>query len=174
MVVMESEELNKPLCMCSAIREMNRAVTQLYDLALAASGLTSSQFMILNVIARAGEIAQCDFARQYAITVGTLSRSFAKLRQKGLIASRTGAHSERIHRLTEQGETALRYSRPYWNEAETRLKQSLQEVDWQIFFKSCERAICAATLAEELRTHNGWHVHTIHPNPADQRGRRAG
>lgn len=170
---MEPEELNSTACMCSAIREMNRAVTQLYDFALAPSGIKSSQFMMLNAIAQAGEIAQCDFARQYVITVETLSRRFSKLRQKGLIASRAGAHSERIYRLTEQGEGVLRNARPYWNAAQTRLKEALEESDWQLFFKSCERAVCASFLAEELRSPNGSRVNKTDPNPADQARRHA-
>lgn len=170
---MEAEELDPSLCMCTAIREMNRAVTQLYDFALAPAGITSSQFTMLNVIAQAGEIAQCDFARRYAITVDTLSRRFSKLRQKGLIASRTGAHSERIYRLTEQGGNVLRNSLPYWNKVQDRLKQALEDPDWQLFFKACERAVCAASLAEELRTPNGGRVHTIDPIPGGREGRRA-
>jgi DNA-binding MarR family transcriptional regulator len=169
---MEAQELNTTTCMCSAIREMNRAVTQVFDFSLAPSGMKASQFMMLNAIAEAGEIAQCDFARRYAITVETLSRRFSKLRQKGLIASRTGAHSERIYRLTEEGERALRNSRPYWNVAQTRLKQALGDADWQLFFECCKRAVCAASLAEELRARNGWRVHMIEPNPGGQTGQR--
>lgn len=172
-VVMDGERLNTTVCMCSAIREMNRAVTQLYDFALARAGIKATQFMILNAISEAGEIAQCHFARQYAITVETLSRSFSKLRQKGLIVSRTGAHLERIYRLTEQGESVLRKSRPYWSAAQTRLKQALEEADWQLFFKSCERAVCAASRAEELRARNSWRMDASDPNPRDPKERWA-
>jgi DNA-binding MarR family transcriptional regulator len=170
---METDELDINVCMCSAIREMNRAVTQLYDFALAPSGIKASQFMTLNAIAQAGEIAQCDFARQYAIAVETLSRRFSKLHQKGLIAGRTGTHSQRIYRLTEQGESVLRNSRPYWNAAQAQLKQALREADWQLFFKACEQVVGAASLAGELRARNGWHVDAIDPNPGDQSEQRA-
>jgi len=168
---MEVEELNSTVCMCSAIREMNRAVTQLYDLALAPSGMKASQFMILNAIAQAGEIAQCDFARQHAITVETLSRRFSTLRKKGLAASRTGIHLQRIYHLTEQGERALHDSRPYWNTAQILLKQALEEANWQLFFQSCKRVVCAASLAEELRVCNGCTVHVIESKPGDKNGR---
>lgn len=170
---METEESNRTVCMCGAIREMNRAVTHLYDSALAPSGIKANQFMILNAIAQAVEIGQCDFARRYSIAVQTLTRRFSKLRQKGLIASRIGTRLKRIYRLTEQGERVLRESRPYWNSAETRLKQALEDADWQLFFKSCERAVRAASLAGELRACNGWRVQAVDPSARDQRGLRA-
>jgi DNA-binding MarR family transcriptional regulator len=167
MVVMEAAELSSTVCMCSTVREMNRAMTQFYDIALAPSKIKSSQFTTLNAIAQAGEIAQCDFARHYAVTVETLSRRFSKLRQRGLIASRTGSRSERIYHVTEQGETVLRNSRPYWNSAQTCLKQALEEAGWQLFFRSCERAVCASLLAEELRSPNGRRFHMHETTPAD-------
>src|SRR5579885_1798914 len=58
----------------SAVRTASRAVTQFYDLVLAPTGLKATQFVILQAIRSAGEIAQCDFAREFGIEVPTLSR----------------------------------------------------------------------------------------------------
>lgn len=142
-------------CICAAIRRANRAVTQLYDLALAPTGMKATQFMILQIIADAGEIAQCDFARQHSISVETLSRRFSSLRRKGLVATRVGLHSERIYSLTEQGRAVLLDARPYWENAEARLRQQLGQTDWQSFLELCEKGVQAAHQAEQLRMRNG-------------------
>jgi len=43
---------------------------------------------MLTVIDHASEIAQCEFAREYSISVETLSRRFAALRKKGWVSTR--------------------------------------------------------------------------------------
>jgi DNA-binding MarR family transcriptional regulator len=152
---MSKPQEKKPnACMCGAIRRGNRAVTQFYDLALAPAGMRASQFMTLNAISKATEIAQSDFGRKYAISVESLSRRFKNLREKGLIASRIGTHSERIYRLTPHGEQILRDAMPYWNAGETWLRQTLEERVWRLFLELCYRTVCAAHEAEQLRTRN--------------------
>jgi hypothetical protein len=44
-----------PPCVCSTLRMVSRAVTQLYDDILRPSGLRVTQFSILGAIARLGE-----------------------------------------------------------------------------------------------------------------------
>ena|ERR1044071_8505834 len=149
-------------CACSAIRRTNRAVTQLYDIALATTGITATQFMMLQIIGDEGEIAQCEFARQYSISVETLSRRFSWLRRRGLVTVRIGNHSQRIYSLTESGRVALENARPFWQNAENRLRGELSEPEWQDFLALCEKSVQAAHAAEQLRTRNG---HTV---PSDQ------
>jgi DNA-binding MarR family transcriptional regulator len=138
-----------------AIRQANRAITQLYDLALAPARMKASQFMMLRIIDAAGEVAQCTIARQHAVSVETLSRRFAALRRKGLVATRIGAHCERIYSLTEKGKAALNDARPYWENAQARLRESLGGQDWQHLFELCTRTLRAAREAEQLRRPNG-------------------
>ncbi len=145
---------------CAALRAANRAVTQLYDLVLAPTGLKATQFVALQAIEEAGEIAQCEFARIHAVAVETLSRRFSGLRRKGYIQVRTGdRHSERIYSLTEKGRQALNDAAPYWERAEERLRKVLGENEWRTAIKMMERIRAAAIHAEELRTEN--HVHLV-------------
>lgn len=149
------EESRDSVCAYSLLRRANRSVTQLYDLALAPAGIKTSQFTMLTVINQAGEIAQCDFAREYSISVETLSRRFATLRKKGWVSTRLGAHSERIYSLTDKGKLMLQLARPFWQNAQARLKQALGEADWLAFQRICEKTVHAAHAAEEIRMHNG-------------------
>lgn len=139
----------------TALRTATRAVTQFYDLVLSPTGLKTTQFVILQEINAAGEIAQCDFAREFGIAVPTLSRRFGGLRKKELIQIRRGErHGERIYRLTPKGQDALRQALPYWERAQRRLKTVLGNEDWDRLLDLTERVRKAAAHAEQLRTDN--------------------
>ena len=140
---------------CVALRTASRAVTQLYDLVLAPTGLKATQFSILHAIHEAGEVAQCDFAREHAIAVPTLSRRFGGLRRKNYIQIRTGTrHGEHIYSLTAKGAEAFEKALPYWERAQHRLRTALGESDWHMLFDLSERVRLAALDAEQLRTGN--------------------
>lgn len=139
----------------TALRTATRAVTQFYDLVLAPTGLKATQFVILQAIRAAGEIAQCDFAREFGIAVPTLSRRFGGLRKKEYIQIRRGErHGERIYSLTAKGEQAFNLALPYWERAQRRLRTALGEDDWCSMLQLASRIRNAAINAEELRTAN--------------------
>jgi DNA-binding MarR family transcriptional regulator len=148
-------DLLEGACACAALRRAARATSQFYDLVLQPSGLKATQFFALKSIYEAGEIAQWRFSRQNAVAVETLSRRFAALRKKGLIASRTGGnHGERIYTLTEQGKEALNRATPYWERAQKRLRQTLGDPELHALLRVCQSAVEAAQKAEQLRTTN--------------------
>jgi len=143
---------------CAALRAANRAVSQFYDLVLAPTGLKATQFVALQAIYEKGEIAQCEFARNHAVAVETLSRRFSGLRSKGYIQVRIGVrHGERIYSLTEKGRNALSDATPYWERAQERLRKVLGESDWHSVPQVLDRVRAAALRAEELRTENLLH-----------------
>jgi DNA-binding MarR family transcriptional regulator len=140
------------------LRAANRAVSQFYDLVLAPTGLKATQFVALQAIYEKGEIAQCEFARNHAVAVETLSRRFSGLRSKGYIQVRIGVrHGERIYSLTEKGRNALSDATPYWERAQERLRKVLGESDWHSVPQVLDRVRAAALRAEELRTENLLH-----------------
>lgn len=139
----------------SALRTATRAVTQFYDLVLAPTGLKATQFVILQAIRSAGEIAQCDFAREFGIAVPTLSRRFGGLRRKEYIQIRRGErHGERIYSLTAKGEQTFNIALPYWERAQRRLRTALGEDDWCGMLQLAARIRNATVSAEQLRTAN--------------------
>jgi hypothetical protein len=85
-------------------------------------------------------------------------------REVAWLTTRLGAHCERIYSLTEKGKGALDRARPYWQDAQTRLRQSLGEADWLNFLNICEKTVRAAHQAEELRTRNGQPIDTVEPS----------
>lgn len=143
---------------CAALRAASRAVTQLYDLVLSPTELKATQFIALHAIDEAGEIAQCQFARDHTIAVETLSRRFSGLRRKGLIQVRRGdRHGERIYSLTDKGKEALHNALPYWDRAQDRFRRTLGQEEWSEMLHKLNRLRTAALQAAELRTNNQPH-----------------
>jgi DNA-binding MarR family transcriptional regulator len=142
-------------CACAAVRGAGRAVTQLYDLVLSPARLKATQFVILHAIAQEGELAQCQLADEYAISVETLSRRLGALRRQGLIQFREEpSHHQRVYSLTEAGQRELQRLLPYWNRAQERLRKALGEAEWEMLFHFCDRLVTAAREAQEIRTFN--------------------
>src|SRR5258708_11092879 len=72
-------------CVCSTLRMVSRAVTQLYDDVLRPSGLRVTQFSILANLARRGEANLKELEASLAIDQTTLTRSLGLLERDGVI-----------------------------------------------------------------------------------------
>src|SRR5215813_5958221 len=68
-------------CVCSTLRMVSRAVTQLYDDILRPSGLRVTQFSVLATIARSGEANLRQLEAGLAIDQTTLTRSLTLLQR---------------------------------------------------------------------------------------------
>ncbi|HEY1807771.1 MAG TPA: MarR family winged helix-turn-helix transcriptional regulator [Acidobacteriaceae bacterium] len=142
------------LSACASLRRATRAVCHLYDLVLAPTGLKSTQFIILQAIADAGEIAHCDLARTLAASEETLSRRLASARVSGWVRMKVGERSRRIYCLTECGQKTLEAAQPFWERAEDRMKREAGEADWLDLSAFSERVTRAAIRAEHAPTRN--------------------
>lgn len=121
----------QPICACASARGMSRAVTQLYEACLAPVGLKATQFIILQTIARYGEVPQWELAKHLTVAVDTLTRRLASLRREELLSMRKGRHNqERIYRLTDKGRARLAQAEPHWERAQLRLRSTLGEERW--------------------------------------------
>jgi DNA-binding MarR family transcriptional regulator len=147
--------LSQTPCACAAARRAVRAVTELYDLVLAPTGLKATQFIMLRAIGEAGEIAQWQLAQGYAVANETLSRRLAAAKRKGLVQVRRGTRrSERLYRLTPAGQECVRTALPYWQRAQDRLKRALGEDDLRRAIDFLDRLTVAAMRGEAARTSN--------------------
>src|SRR5437868_3621228 len=113
-------------CVCSTLRMVSRAVTQLYDDVLRPSGLRVTQFSILATIARLGEANLKALQDTLAIDQTTLTRSLALLEREGVIER--GSHPDgriKAMRLTSKGKRALQAARPLWARAQEKVLREL-------------------------------------------------
>jgi DNA-binding MarR family transcriptional regulator len=116
-------------CFCANLRRGSRALTQLYDDALRPFGLRSTQFTILQVLSRAGELNQGQLAEMLAMDSTTLTRTLGILRAHGWILERRGKpdRRERWVRLSPAGKTQFGRALPAWRRVQSRLRRTLGE-----------------------------------------------
>jgi DNA-binding MarR family transcriptional regulator len=123
-------------CMCGNFRRTSRALTQLYENALRPLGLRSSQFTILQVLSRTGEVSQRHLGDMLSMDSTSLSRTLAIMRRQGWITERSGKdRRERMLRLTVAGDTRLRRVLPVWKKTQSRLRRQLGAQAWNELFQ---------------------------------------
>src|SRR2546426_9182355 len=118
-------------CVCSTLRMVSRAVTQLYDDVLRPSGLRVTQFSILAAIARKGEANLRQLADTLAIDQTTLTRSL-NLLERDRVIERVPHPDGRIKamRLTARGRKTLEVARPLWAQAQDTVLREWGTTAW--------------------------------------------
>src|SRR5277367_2958684 len=120
------------LCMCGTFRRAARALTQLYDDVLRPIGLRATQFTILQVLSRAGEVSQGQLGEILAMDSTTLTRTLEIMRRHGWIAERRGEDQrERRLSLSGAGQTKLNRAMVVWEEVQRRLRKQLGDQAWE-------------------------------------------
>jgi DNA-binding MarR family transcriptional regulator len=129
------------LCLCSNVRRASRALTHLYEDALRPVRLTSTQFTILQVLARVGEIPQGRLGEILAMDSTTLTRTLALMLRAGWIGERRGDpqrgedRRERRLRLARAGDAQLRRALPAWESVQARVRRELGDEKWKHLFQ---------------------------------------
>jgi DNA-binding MarR family transcriptional regulator len=115
-------------CVCGRLRRAARALTQLYDDALAPSGLRVTQYSLLSTLARRGTLRMTELATVAMLDRTALSRNMEPLAAQGLvrIAAGTDARTREIS-LTRAGEAALARALPHWRRAQAQVARQLGE-----------------------------------------------
>lgn len=132
-------------CACATLRRAARAVTQLYDAALRDAGLRATQFTLLEVLEKSGEITQGRLGEGLALDSTTLSRTLLLLEKRGWIRSAPGVDRRERHvRLTPKGRGKLGQARPQWEQAQARLRGALGDARWSGLFISLDEVTEAA------------------------------
>src|SRR2546428_13892478 len=111
-------------CTCFRLRSLTRRVTQLYDQALAPSGLTVTQYSLLAHALRHGAAPTVsELAKQLFTDRTTLTRNLKPLADAGLLRLGDGADERRkAVQATANGSSALRAARDQWVEDQGRLR----------------------------------------------------
>jgi DNA-binding MarR family transcriptional regulator len=113
-------------CVCLAVRQAARHVTQLYDRFLAPSGLRTTQFSLLAKLQRQGPMTINALATDMVMDRTTLGRNILPLERDGLIWIEPAAsdrRSKELH-LTKRGEKRLETASKGWAEAQARFEST--------------------------------------------------
>jgi DNA-binding MarR family transcriptional regulator len=141
-------------CACANLRRAARAVTQLFDEALAPSGLRTTQFTLLVTNRLMGESIINELAERMAMDRTTLSRNLKPLVRSGLLEVRPGEDGRtRLVRLTPAGEQALEEAYPLWQQAQQETVGVLGEDRYEALLGDVARTLSlAARGARETRS----------------------
>jgi len=116
-------------CNGTAMRRAMRRVSQIYDEALALSGLRSTQRSLLVGIARAGRLTMSELAASLVLDRSALAHNIKPLERDGLVEVVADEHDKRnrLVALTEAGWAKLAQSQPLWEEAQRRFERAFGE-----------------------------------------------
>ena len=113
-------------CICLAVRQAARHVTQTFDQFLAPAGLRTTQFSILAKLKRKGPMTINALADDLVMDRTTLGRNILPLERDGLIAIEPMASDRRSKelRLTKTGDKRFQAAREGWTKAQTRFESA--------------------------------------------------
>ncbi len=110
-------------CVSTSVRRVDRTLNRLYDDALRPSGLVTTQYALLSMLARAGApVPHSHLASAQEMAGTTLSRNLKPLVRDGLVRIEPGQDRRtRYVALTPAGEAALERARPLWRSVQERV-----------------------------------------------------
>jgi DNA-binding MarR family transcriptional regulator len=118
-------------CTCFNLRKAARAVTQLYEAALAPSGIHATQFSVLVALAVADGAPLSRVADGLVMDRTTLTRNLRPLARRGWVRIEAGEdRRERSLSLTRSGRAALERALPLWQQVQTRLHKQIGDARW--------------------------------------------
>jgi DNA-binding MarR family transcriptional regulator len=128
----EAKQPSGTRCFCNALRQASRAVSRLYDEEMRGAGLLTTQFSLLSILARSGQIRQGDLIGLTSLDQTTLTRNLRPLVAAGWVSVRSGNdRRERLVRITEAGMAKVAEARPAWERAQVRMRTLLPAGAWQ-------------------------------------------
>jgi DNA-binding MarR family transcriptional regulator len=106
-------------CICVNLRRAARAMTTLYDGALAAAGVKVTQFSLLRAVQRNEPAPINVLAEDLDLDRTTLARNLDPLQRDGFVELAPGADRRVTEvRLTRKGRAALSKALPLWHQAQ--------------------------------------------------------
>ncbi|MBU6485979.1 MAG: MarR family winged helix-turn-helix transcriptional regulator [Betaproteobacteria bacterium] len=113
-------------CACGRLRRASRALTQLYDDAMAPAGLRVTQFSLLRSLARDGPLRISELAARQLLDRTALSRNLDPLVDAGYVDIVRGRDARtREVAITRTGATTLKAAQPHWAQAQREVEQRL-------------------------------------------------
>lgn len=118
-------------CFCSLLRQASRAVTRVYDSHLRDTGIRITQYSILSLLQRVGELRQSEIAQKACLEETSVTRTLQTLMEHGWIKIEPGEdRRERIVKLTKAGIGKVKSVRPAWLKAQKSMRGSLDKTAW--------------------------------------------
>jgi len=135
-------------CVCFHLRKTARTITQVYDRALATTGLRATQFTLLRVISRTGGLPFAALADVLGLERTTLTRNLRPLERDKLVRTFPGADRRvRLVSLTPKGERKLAEAEPVWAATHADITGRLGDGTWTQLQRNLSRTIAVGLAA---------------------------
>jgi DNA-binding MarR family transcriptional regulator len=132
-------------CACQGVRSAARAVSRLYEGALAPSGLTATQFAILVAANLQGPVPLSRLAEALVLDRTSLYRAVRPLEREGQVRIGPGRdRREKELALTAAGRRKLAEALPLWQRAQERFLSALGGERWAALGEGLSRMVTAA------------------------------
>jgi len=120
----EAAQTSSPECNCAVLRKAARRISNYYDSELAAAGLRSTQFAILAMVNREGEVTVNSIAGRLELDRTTAGKNLRPLEAAKLIRIARSKDDKRARAisLTQAGVMAFEQAVPLWQKAQTRFE----------------------------------------------------
>ena len=115
-----------PTCLCTNLRRTARAISSIYDAALAPAGIKITQFSLLRAVERREPVAISELADEVVLDRTTLARNLAPLERDGLLLLSAGA-DQRVTEvsLTRKGRERIERALPLWAATQSEVSRLL-------------------------------------------------
>lgn len=117
-------------CVCTALRKAARAVSRVYDDAIAAAGITTNQFSILRNLDRHGPQLLSRLAERLVMDRTSLYRTLRPLERAGWIAIADAPGRTRQASLTPAGRAKLAEASDLWEDVQGRMVAAIGGANW--------------------------------------------
>ena len=126
-----ADAINASRCNCTALRKATRRISQLYDTALAPSGLKTTQRAILAQLGRSGPTTVGQLAEALVMDAGALAHTLKPLERERLVAVTVDPSDRRnrLIKLTRRGRARLAESDALWAKAQTGFEAAFGRVE---------------------------------------------
>jgi DNA-binding MarR family transcriptional regulator len=142
-------------CACANLRKAARVVTQIFDAALAPSGLKCTQFTLLVTARLAGEETVNGLAEKMVMDRTTMSRNLRPLVRAGMLEAIPGEDSRtRLIRISAEGKRALSHAYPMWEAAQEEVVGALGRERFEALLGDVSRTTALA-VGEALHSPDG-------------------
>lgn len=127
---------SKNECICRVVRDAARSLTNAYDRALSPSGLRTTQFTLLSVLARQSSASVNQLSELLGIDQTTTTRNLGVLEDAGLVV-RVPHHDPRVKlmKLTSKGKQKREIAMTGWQKMQDHLTDSISKSEWRTFQK---------------------------------------
>jgi DNA-binding MarR family transcriptional regulator len=121
-----SKSTQQPVCLCTNLRRTTRAISNIYDAALAPTGIKITQFSLLRAVERNEPTAISELAEDMALDRTTLARNLALLERDRLLVLCAGEDRRVTEvRLTQAGRKAIKKAMPIWSNTQQEVSRLL-------------------------------------------------